>query len=153
MKQTLIVILMVCLFALTAGAQDKPEMKKEMKKMAKEAMAVTTMKGYVVDQMCAKGMAKKENMMEKAAAHTKECALEENCAESGYGLFSDGKYYPFDETGSEKAHELIEKTSKKKEIMVEVSGTLDGTTLAVADIKEAGTEMKEMKMEKEMKKN
>ena len=153
MKQTLYVVAMAFFFTLTAGAQLKPEIKKEMKKAAKEAMAVSAMKGYVVDQMCAKGIAKKENMMEKAAGHTKACALEENCAESGYGLFSDGKYYPFDEAGSKKAHELIEKTSKKKEIMVEVTGTLNGATLAVSDIKEAGGEMKDMKMEKDMKKN
>ena len=77
-----------------------------------QAPKTVTLKGYVVDQMCAKTLAKKENVMDKAAAHTKKCALEEGCAESGYGLFSEGKYYRFDEKGSEQAKGLIEQLKK-----------------------------------------
>jgi hypothetical protein len=94
-----------------------------------------TMKGYVVDQMCAKGIAKKENVMEKAAAHSRKCALEEGCTESGYGLFSDGKYYPFDEKGSAKAKELIEGSKREKELMFEASGSVEGNVFTVKSLK------------------
>ena len=96
----------------------------------------TTLQGYVVDEMCAKMMMGKETTMKKAAAHTKACALEEECAASGYGVFSEGEWYKFDEAGDEMALELIENTERKKEIMVDVSGKMEDEALMVASIKE-----------------
>jgi hypothetical protein len=109
-----------------------------MKATVEEATTgeATTLQGYVVDQMCAKMMMKKENTMKKAAAHTKACALEEECAASGYGVFSEGKWYKFDEEGDEKAFSLIENTENEKAIMVEVTGKMKGDELIVASIKE-----------------
>jgi len=97
----------------------------------------TVLKGYVVDQMCAMKMAKKENAMEKAEGHSKECALEDDCAGSGFGIFSDGKYYKFDEKGSAKAKALIEKSKREKKLYFEVRGTVGDGTIEVASIKEA----------------
>lgn len=96
-----------------------------------------TLTGYVVDQMCAGGMAKKANVMQKAAAHTRDCSLEESCSAEGYGIFSDGKYYKFDEKGSATAKVLIEKSKRSKELYFEASGVLDNGTLTVASLKEA----------------
>ncbi len=96
----------------------------------------TALQGYVVDEMCAKIMMGKETTMKKAAAHTKACALMEECVASGYGVFSEGKWYKFDEAGDEMALELIENTERKKGIMVEVTGKMDDETLEVASIKE-----------------
>jgi hypothetical protein len=87
--------------------------------------------------MCAKSIAKKENIMEKAGGHTKQCALEETCAESGFGIFSEGKYYKFDEKGSAQAKELIENSKREKELAFEASGTLSGDTFTVKSLKEA----------------
>ena len=95
-----------------------------------------TLRGYVVDAMCASGMVKKGKVMERAAAHTKECALEDQCAASGFGIFSDGKYVKFDSHGDEIAQDLVQKTEKDKGIAVEVTGTMEGNQLAVASIKE-----------------
>jgi len=106
----------------------------------------TTMHGYVVDAMCAKGMAKKDNPMDAAAKHTKECALEEGCASSGYGLFSEAKWYKFDEVGDKAAKGLIEGSKTEKGMMIEVTGELKGDKLAVASITEY--KMEEKKMEK-----
>jgi hypothetical protein len=92
-----------------------------------------------------------ETTMKKAAAHSKACALEEDCASSGYGLISEGKWYKFDEKGDKEAKELIEKSKLEKGLMVMVSGKLDGDKLAVASIKEHAMEMdkkSDMKMEK-----
>ncbi|MCZ6775374.1 MAG: hypothetical protein O7D34_02820 [Ignavibacteria bacterium] len=96
----------------------------------------TTRQGYVVDEMCAKMMMGKETTMKKAAAHTKACALEEECAASGYGVFSEGNWYKFDEAGDEMALELIENTERKKGIMVDVTGKMEDEELVVASIKE-----------------
>ena len=97
-----------------------------------------TMKGYLVDKMCAVGMAKKapDEAMAKAAKHTKSCALEESCQESGYGLISDGIWYKFDDNGDKQALALLQKTEKKNDIMVAVTGTHDGDIFKVTSIKE-----------------
>jgi len=104
-----------------------------------------TLTGYVVDQMCAKGIAKKENVMEKAGGHTKSCALEDGCAESGYGIFSEGKWYVFDEAGSSTAKGLIESSKREKGLFFEATGTLDGKTLTLASLKESSPKRKESK--------
>jgi hypothetical protein len=134
--------MLVFVFSFTMIAGSKKE-------APAEKGGTATMKGYVVDAACAKEMAGKEDVMTKAANHTKKCALEEMCASSGYGLFSDGKWYKFDESGDKQAKELIEKTSKTKEIAVEVKGKKGDGTLAVTSIKE----QKESKAAKKTKKN
>jgi hypothetical protein len=107
----------------------------------------TTIKGYVVDQNCAKRMATKADVMERAAKHTRECALDDACAASGYGIFSEGKYYKFDEHGNKLAKELLEKSKREKGIYMEASGKLGDGMLEVASLKE----IPEMKSKKEMK--
>lgn len=54
--------------------------------------------GYVVDVACGADHAKDtpEDATKFAAEHIKECGLMEECVKSGYGIFADGKWYPFD---------------------------------------------------------
>lgn len=137
------VALCALVLALVMGAiaQDtKPYEKKktEAKKetTAKEMAKAVTLQGYVVDAMCAKGMAGKENTMAKAAAHTRACALEENCKASGFGLFSDGKWYKFDKAGDEKALAWMESTELEKGLLADVTGAMSGSLLAVSTLKE-----------------
>ena len=80
--------------------------------MVAQETGSTTLGGYVVDQHCAGSMATKANAMEKAANHTKECALMEACAASGFGIFSGGKYYKFDEKGSATVKGLFERSKR-----------------------------------------
>lgn len=91
-----------------------------------------TLTGHLVDQMC--GAEVKDAA--KAAEHSKECALMDHCASSGYGIFADGKYVKFDTEGSKKAKALVEKTKKDKDIVVVADGTLKNDTLSVASLKE-----------------
>jgi type 1 fimbria pilin len=107
--------------------------------MAQETKTVT-LKGYVVDKMCAAGMAKKSDPMERAAKHTKDCALEDHCAASGYGIFSEGKYHAFDAKGNEKAKTAIEASKREKGLYYEATGSFDGETFALASLKEASPE-------------
>jgi hypothetical protein len=109
-----------------------------------------TMKGYLVDKMCATGMAKKapDEAMAKAAKHTKSCALEESCQDSGFGLMSAGMFYKFDDNGDKQALALLKKTEKNNEIMVSVTGTHDGDTFKVTSIKEVKSEGTKKDMKK-----
>ena len=54
--------------------------------------------GVIVDVMCATDHVKDkaEDATKFAAEHTKSCGLMEECVKSGYGIFTDGKWYPFD---------------------------------------------------------
>jgi len=131
MKRMVSVLMLAVLVSVAGSGQDK--------KAGEESL---TLKGYVVDQMCAKGMAKKANPMEKAAGHTKECALEEACAASGYGIFSNGKWLKFDAAGDKLAKQAIEKSKREKGLMFEVTGTRDGDALAVTGLKETSPDKK-----------
>ena len=123
MKYLIALCTVVLSFVLTAGAQQETK--------------PVTLKGYVVDQMCAGKMAMKENAMEKAGGHSKECALDDHCAASGYGIFSGGKYYKFDEKGSATAKNLIEKSQREKGLYFEATGTVGEGTMTLTSLKEA----------------
>lgn len=98
-----------------------------------------TLTGYVVDVVCfaetAKG--KPEAATKAAGEHTKDCALMADCIKGGYGIYADGKWYPFDAKGNELAKSLFEKTAKKDHVKMTVEGmTHDGKVL-VATLVEA----------------
>jgi len=129
MKHIFIVALALTLSSSLLTAQ---KMKKE------PGQKPHTMVGYLVDQMCGKGMVmddiKKSDA--KAAKHTKECALNEACAAKGYGLVSGGRFYKFDKRGNAKAAEYLHATKKEDHIKVEVIGMMKGSTIAVESIKD-----------------
>lgn len=128
------VFLLAVFLAVGASAQSKTKEKVESK--TKTAMKAMTYRGYVVDEMCASGMEKSADAMSKAAAHTRDCALSEHCAASGYGLFINGKYHPFDSKGSVLAKSMLEKSKASDHIYAMVTGSLKGNTLDVKAIKE-----------------
>ena len=95
-------------------------------------------KGYLVDKMCATGFTKSGDVKkatEKAKKHTKDCALEENCKASGYGLIMDGKFHKFDESGDKLAVNYLNKTKWESNLVVEVKGMMDGDKINVASLK------------------
>jgi hypothetical protein len=125
-------IVLICALILAVSAAAFGHSKAD----SSSAKAPTTkMTGYVVDASCAKDMAESPSPMDSAAAHTKKCALQEMCQASGYGLFSDGKWYKFDANGDAKATAFIKKTTKKDHLMVDVSGTLKDGKFTLASIK------------------
>jgi len=144
-KLMAVVTLALCVTVLGLAQAVKKELKKA--DAAESKPHAVMMQGYVVDAMCAKGMAGKETTMKKAAGHTKDCALEKECAASGYGLFSEGKWYKFDAAGDKLANELIEKSSREKELAFEVTGTMSGEILAVTLLKETKLAKAEKKTE------
>ena len=115
------------------------EAKKETKSLSDKGYT-----GYADDKMCALGMVKTGPKVarEKAMKHTNACALEDDCAASGYGLVRDGQYFKFDEKGDKLADEYLQKTKKKRELLVDVKGTLEGEAINVAAIADAKPEKK-----------
>jgi len=83
--------------------------------------------GHLMDTMCA------ARIKDKAAAHKAKCAL--SCAKGGYGVVaSDGKYWKFDEAGNAKALEALKATTKEQDLMIKVTGTLDGEVIQVESL-------------------
>ena len=83
--------------------------------------------GYLMDTTCA------AKMKDKAASHKAKCAL--SCAKGGYGIVtSEGKYVKFDEAGNAKALEVLKATAKEQELMVKVTGAMDGDMIRVESI-------------------
>ncbi len=136
MKTVAVVSLIATMMCSIALAQDlKVESKTGAAKVEKKP--ANMWHGYIVDAMCAKGMAKNsETAMKKAMNHTRDCALHEECASSGFGIFMDGKYVKFDASGDKMAKEMLVKSKTEKNIMVEVQGEMKGDVLAVASISE-----------------
>jgi len=95
--------------------------------------------GYVVDVMCAADHTKDkpEDATKFAAEHSKECGLMEECIKSGYGIFADGKWYPFDAKGNERAKALFQKTQKKDHVKVTVEGMKHDGKILVEKLTEA----------------
>jgi hypothetical protein len=95
--------------------------------------------GYVVDVMCFGDHAKDkiEDATKVAAEHTKECALMDDCVKSGYGLYADGKWYPFDAKGNELAKALFDKTKRSDHLKVIVEGMKHEDKILVEKLTEA----------------
>lgn len=120
--------------AFSLMAQEKTE--------KKEASGEKIFKGYLADKMCGTGFTKTGDAKvaaTKAKKHTKDCALEENCRASGYGLVIGGKYRKFDANGDKLAFEYLNKTKKENDLYVEVKGTADGDGISVAAISDIKT--------------
>ena len=106
----------------------------------KEATGEKMFKGYLADKMCGTGFTKTGDAKvatTKAKKHTKDCALEDNCKASGYGLIIGGKYHKFDATGDKLALDYLNKTKRENDLWVEVKGTAEGDGINVAAITDA----------------
>jgi hypothetical protein len=99
----------------------------------------TTFKGFLADKMCASGFTKSGDATiatAKAKKHTKDCALEDDCKASGFGLVIGAKFYKFDGAGDKLALNYLNKTKKTDNLWVEVKGSPDGDNINVASIKD-----------------
>jgi hypothetical protein len=94
----------------------------------------TSWTGYLADQMCSESLTAST---ERAASHTKECLIEDNCAKTGYGVIVEGKWYKFDKKGDELAAALLSSTQKDRGIKVAVTGKLKKNKINVTGLTEA----------------
>ena len=96
-----------------------------------------TLTGHIVDKACSARFASKDNPDEASAAHTKNCALMEGCAKSGYGIFSDGSYVEFDADGAAMAKAAFQKSTKASGAVFTVVGKMMDGKLKVESITES----------------
>ncbi len=67
-------------------------------------------------------------------SHTRDCAL--TCAKSGFGILDkDGNYLRFDEKGNQEALKLLQSTSKKDHLRVNVTGSTKDGVIYVRSVK------------------
>jgi len=83
----------------------------------------TTVTGILIDQHCGAKMMQKDDPEAAAAKHPKSCAINEDCAASGYAVISGKKMYKFDDAGNKLAKEYFEKNDSTH---VGVYGTVSG---------------------------
>lgn len=66
-------------------------------------------------------------------SHTRDCALA--CAKSGFGIIdSSGNYLKFDAKGNEEALKLLQSSSRKDHLRVNVSGEKQGDVIHVQSL-------------------
>lgn len=115
-KSAVIAIILMVLTALAASA----------------FAADTTVKGYLVDRACAFDDGKEDGF---GAKHTKVCLQMANCEKSGYAVLTEDKrIIVFDYPGNVLAKKFIEALTKKNDIRVVVTGTLNGDQIKVTKI-------------------
>ena len=95
-----------------------------------------TLTGNIVDKACSAGVSKKDDPQAAAAGHTKGCSLSERCANSGFGVYSDGKYTEFDEKGAALAKDALKKSTKEKGAQFKVTGMVHDGKMMVESISE-----------------
>lgn len=131
---SLVIVALALLFAVFSLTAQENSQKKETAKST-----ATAYKGYLVDKMCGTGFTKSgdvEKATAKAKKHTKDCALEDHCAASGYGLIMEGKFLKFDAKGDTLAFHYLNKTKRASNLVVEVKGKMDGDNIMVASLKD-----------------
>ena len=90
--------------------------------------------GILMDKMCSAKALK--DGMKAAQAHTRDCALMDDCVKSGYGVYTqDGKFLAFDASGNKKALAALKAHKGKDNLKVKVSGDVSGDTIKVASLK------------------
>ncbi|MBI3696549.1 MAG: hypothetical protein HY238_17125 [Acidobacteria bacterium] len=93
-----------------------------------------TVSGYLIDKACSADALKKGEKVAKE--HGVDCALMDDCAKSGYGVYtSDGKFIAFDTLGNKRAMAALKTSKKKSDIQVTVTGDVSGDSMKVASLK------------------
>ncbi|WP_227356060.1 hypothetical protein [Haladaptatus salinisoli] len=93
-----------------------------------------TTEGYLMDGGCIRKNARDE-LLEKARTHTRECALMGHCIESGYGIVSeDDRLVMLDPEATRKVVDIVEATDTEEGIRLRVArekqdGQMETTTV------------------------
>lgn len=97
-------------------------------------VSAAEIKGVLLDQACASGDGLKDGQ-KGALKHERECALMDGCAKSGFGVVTaDDKFLKFDAAGNQKALAMLQKTTKKDDLRIKVTGDVTGDQITVESI-------------------
>lgn len=96
-----------------------------------------TLEGYVLDIACVRKNAR-DDLLEKAETHTKECALTGHCVESGYAVVTeDDQLMLLDASATPKIVDVVKNSEDEQGHRVHVErGREDGemTTTTVEEV-------------------
>lgn len=109
------------------------------------APAAKTYSGYLMDVHCGvKGVdtTGKIDVTKNPQKHLTSCLNMDECMKSGLGIsIKDGsayKFYKFDKKGSKMADDnIMMMTSKKFNVKISATGTMNGNTITLQSVKEA----------------
>lgn len=93
-------------------------------------------KGYLIDNMCAHQSVEDQDYAADAKEHSVGCAVMPHCAASGYAVAEGHKLYKLDDAGNKLAGAVFKTTKLKRGVLVEVEGTVEGTTLHATSLVE-----------------
>lgn len=97
-------------------------------------MATETVEGYVIDVGCIRKNARDE-LLESARTHSRECALMGHCVESGYGIVTDeDQLIVLDSEATPEIVDTVERSDTEEGIRLRVErdeqdGSMETTTV------------------------
>lgn len=100
----------------------------------RDTMASETLNGYVIDVGCIRKNARDE-LLEKARTHSRECALMGHCVESGYGIVTeDDRLTVLDSEATAKIVHTVEESDTEEGIRLRVQreeqdGSMETTSI------------------------
>lgn len=93
--------------------------------------------GYLIDRSCAAAMKMENKGLENGLKqHTRHCSLEPSCSESGYSLYSGGKWLDLDPKGNDMARKYFQASKKEAGHIFKITGVFKRNELRVATISE-----------------
>ncbi len=95
--------------------------------------AAAEFEGVLIDRSCSASAVKGGEKV--ALAHTRDCALMPNCVKTGYGIYTNGKFIPFDAAGNKQALAALKASTKPDNLRVTVTGEQSGNVLKVKSLK------------------
>ena len=110
---------------------------------AQEQSKTVKIKGYLTDNMCAGEPGEDKDYEEEAKGHTLSCALMPHCHKTGFAVAEGRTLYKLDAAGNKLAEKALKTTKAaktQKGLLVEVEGTLDGSTLKATKLTEVAAQ-------------
>lgn len=95
-----------------------------------------TVEGYVIDVGCIRKNAR-EDLLEEASTHTKQCALMGHCIESGYGIVTeDDRLTVLDPEATRRIVDVVEESEVQEGIRLRVSREKRDDTMETMSVEE-----------------
>ena len=111
--------------------------------VAHDGHKTVKIKGHLIDNMCAGEPGEDKDYEAEAKGHTLSCSLMPHCHKSGFAVAEGKKLYKLDEAGNKLAGDVLKATKAEKSqkgLLVEVEGTVEGTTLKATKITEVAAQ-------------
>ncbi len=97
-----------------------------------------TFEGYAIDIACVRKNSREE-LLEKAKTHTRDCALTGHCIESGYGIVTeDDRLTLLDSEATRQIVDIIEQTEEEQGHWIQVTRKEENGTFETTAVEQAG---------------